>query len=341
MRSAVFTGVRQVSVREAPRPEPGPDEVIVRVRACGICGSDLHTYRAGPRGRTAIPGHEIAGEVAALGERVSGRQPGDRVVVEPLACCHACAACLRGDYQVCRGRVLFGAGQDGGLAEYVRVPAYALFPLPDGLPFTTAALAEPAAVAIHGIRLAEVQAGERVLIQGSGTIGLLSILAAASAGAEVTAAARYPHQIAAARQFGADHVYEASEAGARELAAAAREQPFDAAIETVGGEADTLLQAPALLRAGGRLCVLGVFLHPPRIDALAVVLKEIRVVGAITYGRAPDGIADFDRALALIAAHRQTVETLITHRLPLERVEEAFAVADDKGSHALKVTVIP
>jgi 2-desacetyl-2-hydroxyethyl bacteriochlorophyllide A dehydrogenase len=340
MRAAFYQGPRLVALREAPRPEPGPGEVLVRVRACGICGSDLHRYRGGGLGSGAVPGHEIAGEVAALGPDVAGWEPGAPVAVEPLVTCRACSLCARGDYQLCRKRLLLGVARDGGLAEYVTVPAYTLFPLPANLPFPIGALAEPTAVAVHAVRLLDVQPDERVLVQGSGSIGLLATLVARAAGAQVVATARYPHQAEAASRFGAGRVFPADEAGAKELGDYAAAEPFDAVIETVGGEADTLMQAPALVRPGGRVCVVGIFFQPPRLNAFATVLKEVRLVGAATYGRAA-GVADFTRAIELVAAHRDLLAGLITHRFPLAEVAHAYATADDKASHALKVTVEP
>ncbi len=338
MRAAVYHGPRKVGLRELSVPEPGPGEALVRVRACGICGSDLHRYRAGGPVSGFTPGHEIAGRVARLGPGVDGWGVDTPVVVEPLVTCRACPACVRGDYQICPHRVLLGAQGHGGLADYVLTPAYALYHIPPGLDWPVAALAEPMAVAVHGARLAAVATGERVLVLGSGTIGLLSALVAAEAGAHVTATARYPHQAAMAARCGAARVIPADQT--RELAALARADPFDVVIETVGGEADTLIQAPEIVRPSGRVCVLGVFLRPPPAGALALVLKEVRMIGAITYGRA-GGVADFDRAVALIAAHRGLLASLVTHRRPLDAVAEAYAIADDKTSRALKVTVEP
>jgi threonine dehydrogenase-like Zn-dependent dehydrogenase len=340
VKAAEYGGPRQVGLRDAPVPEPGPGEVVVQVRACGICGSDLHRFRAGGLGAGITPGHEIAGVVAAVGPRVSGWDVGAPVAVEPLVTCRSCDLCAGGNYQLCPERRLLGVAQDGGLAEYVRVPAYALFAAPVDLDMPVLALTEPAAVAIHALRLVDVRAGERVLVQGSGAIGLLSALAAREAGAEVTSTARYPHQVAAATAFGASEVFPADEAGTKDLLAKARTRPFDVVLETVGGESDTLELAPALARPMGRVCVLGVFFHPPRLNAIALVIREVRMIGSITYGRI-NGVADFDLATDLVVRHRATAASLITHRAPLEDITTAYALADDKASLALKVTVEP
>lgn len=340
MRAASYTTVKTVTLVETPQPEPGPGDVLIQVGACGICGSDLHRYRAGGLGGSCTPGHEIAGRIARLGNGVSGWDAGAPVAIEPLVTCRSCPACLRGDYQICPRRLLLGVGADGGLAEFVRVPAYGLFALPPDLPLDTGALAEPVAVAVHGVRLARVARGDRVLVQGSGVIGLLTALVAAEAGATVTATARYPHQAEAAARFGAGRVFPTDAAGTRELDALAAVEPFDIVIETVGGESDTLIHAPRLARPGGTICVLGVFLNPTPLGALGVVVKEQHVVGAITYGRSA-GVADFELAIALLSRHRDLAGSLITHRRTLDQIVDAYALADDKSSKALKVTVLP
>jgi threonine dehydrogenase-like Zn-dependent dehydrogenase len=234
-----------------------------------------------------------------------------------------------------------GARAAGGLADYVRVQVQGLYALPPGLPFDLGALTEPLAVAVHGVRLAGITPGDRVLVQGSGVIGLLATLVAQTQGATVMATARYPHQAEAAARFGAARVFPADGEGSKDLTAFAASEPFDVVLETVGGEADTLVQAPALVRPGGTVGVLGVFFHPPRLNALGLVLNEVRMIGSITYGRAPDGVADFARAVALLEANRALATSLITHRRPLDAIAEAYALADDKSSQALKVTVLP
>lgn len=340
MRAARYDGQRSVTLHEVAEPEPGPGEVLIRVRACGICGSDLHIFRGGGPRRATTPGHELAGEIVALGPGVDGWDLGTPVAIEPWYRCTRCTHCQGDDYQLCAERVLIGGGVDGGLAAYVKAPAYVLHRLPLELSGVEGALAEPMGVAVHGVRLARVAPGDRVLVQGSGVIGLFSTLVAQAAGAHVTATARYPHQAKAATRIGARRVLPADAEGARELSELAAVEPFDVVLETVGGEADTLVQAPALVRSGGTVCVLGLFFQPPRIGAMALVGKEVRVIGSLIYGRA-GGVPDFTRGIDLLAAYHDLAAALITHRRPLDAVAVAYALADDKTSEALKVIVEP
>ncbi len=340
MRAAFCTEPGRLELRELPEPSPGAGEVRLRVRNCGVCGSDLHWYHGGFPPPPVCPGHEISAEVTDLGEGVRDLHPGDRVAVEPLIVCHRCASCRTGNYQLCQEFRLLGTMADGGFADALVMPAYALFRLPAELDWEIGAMTEPMAVCVHAVRLAEVRLGARVLVLGAGTIGLLSAVAARAAGAsEVLVTARHPHQRAAAEMLGA-RVFAATDEGAAELVEAARERPIDVVIETVGGSADTLSQAVQLVRPGGVVSVLGVFSGPVQCSGLLLVVKEVRIVGSLTYGRA--GVkADFDVALELLSAQRERLHTLITHRFPLARIGEGFAAAGDKRSGAIKVTIAP
>lgn len=334
---AAFSGGKErIEVREAPVPSPGPGEVLLRVRACGICGSDLHFYRGElPMIPTISPGHEFAGEVAEVGEGVQGIAAGQRMVVEPLGACRECSYCRVGDYQLCSKRVLVGTFAPGGLAEYVTVPAYTLYPLPDGLDFELAALVEPLAVAVHGLHLVDLSFGERVVVLGSGGIGVMATLAARALGAaEVVATYRYEHQAQAALAAGATRAVHADEA-----AALASEKP-DVVVETVGGRGDTLSQAVGLVRPGGRVCVLGLFTGPVQVNAFAVMLNEVRTVGGFAYCR-PGRQSDFDVALRIIEADPERARGIISHRFPLAEADEAFRTAADKSTASLKVQVQP
>ncbi|MDO8614649.1 MAG: alcohol dehydrogenase catalytic domain-containing protein [Dehalococcoidia bacterium] len=336
MQAAFFAGKEKIELRQTGVPDPAAGEVLVRVRACGICGSDLHFYHgAFPALPNISPGHEIAGEVAAVGEGVAGFAPGQRVVVEPIRSCRDCAYCNAGRYHLCSRRVLLGTFAPGGLAEYVSVPAYTLYPLPDDLDFSVGALVEPLAVAVHGLHLVDLKAGERVLVMGSGTVGVLSALAARALGAgEVLATYRHEHQARAALAAGASRALKEGETGGL------GKEGIDVVVETVGGTAPTLSQALDIVRPGGRVSLLGLFTQPAQVNALGLMLKEARVAGGITYCR-PGQRSDFEVALSILQADPERARAIITHRFPLEEAAQAFATAADKGSGSLKVQVTP
>jgi 2-desacetyl-2-hydroxyethyl bacteriochlorophyllide A dehydrogenase len=336
MRAAFCTAKHTIDVRETDPPRPGPGEVLLRVRACGICGTDLHFYHGNlPAMASVSPGHEFSGEVAELGEGVSGFSPGDRVAVEPLKSCRECAYCRTGRYHICPKHVLLGTFVPGGLAEYAVVPAYTLYPLPDCLDFELGALAEPLAVAVHGLHTVGLTMGERILVMGAGAIGLLAVLAARAAGAaEVIATYRHDHQGRAALAAGADRIVQDSETAGLE------KEGIDVVVETVGGAAATLAQALGIVRPGGRISVLGLFTQPVPLNALSLMLKEVTVAGGITYCR-PGHRSDFDAALAILKSDPERARAIITHRFPLTDASEAFAAAADKSTGALKVQVHP
>lgn len=340
MLAAFCVEAKRFELRDIERPTPGLGEALVRVRSCGICGSDLHFYHGGLPPPAVCPGHEISGEVADVGGEVADLRPGDRVAVEPLVVCGRCPFCRVGDYQLCTHLGIVGNMVDGGFASFIRMPASALFRLPAAVDFEVGALTEPLAVSVHGVRLAGTRMGDRVLVLGAGTIGLMAVAAARAAGAtEVWVTARYPQQAAAARVLGATRVFEGA-AGAVELGAAADEHPIDAVIETVGGAADTLNDALGLVRRGGTICVLGVFTAMPALNALLLLIKEVRVVGSMAYGRS-GARADYDVALQLLAGAPETFRQVVTHRVPLTEIARGFELASDKTAGSIKVAIRP
>jgi L-iditol 2-dehydrogenase len=336
VKAAFIAGKESVHVRETETPAPSSGEALVRVRACGICGTDLHFYHGVfPANPSVSLGHEFSGEIEALGEGVEDFERGHRVVVEPIKRCQGCSSCRTGRYHLCPGRAFLGMVASGGMAEYLTVPAYMLYRLPDEIDFELAALVEPLAVAVHGVHLVDLRMGERVLVLGSGTIGLLSIVAARAAGAgEVLATYRHEHQGQAALVVGATRVVNAEELGSLGKGG------IDVVIETVGGSGATLQQALGFIRPGGRVSVLGVFMGPLQIDGLRLVLNEAKIAAGITYCR-PGPRSDFDVALRILHGNREEMRRLITHRFPLVEAGEAFAAAADKGTKSLKVQVVP
>jgi threonine dehydrogenase-like Zn-dependent dehydrogenase len=338
MRAAFCRQAGRVVVEDAPRPEPGPGEVVVRVRSCGICGSDLHWWHDQMMIPTVCPGHEIAGEVADVGPGVRSLKAGDAVALEGISTCGECRYCVAGDYQLCRRVGLVGITIPGGFAEYVKMPARHCFATPPGVDFPTAALSEPLGVAVHAVRLSGLEIGQRVAILGAGTIGLMAVVAARAGGAgEIVVTARRPQQRAAALALGADRVVDDGDLDG--LIGDAAEAPIDLVIETVGGTAETIQQAAIAARPGGTVCVLGAFSKPPELPALFLLIKELRIIGSFVYGRA-GARADYDIVQDLLARHGATIgKTIVTHRFALADIDEAFRTAADKQTGSIKVTI--
>ncbi len=356
MRRAVSTeDPTRFEIEEYEAEPPGPGEVLLRVRASGICGSDLHSYRDESRwlspeggwqaGRT--PGHEVAGEVAELGEGVQGLAEGQRVALQPRPFCGVCDACRGGRTELCRySPGLFGEQMPGGCSEYLTVPAPNLFPVADDLDFAVAALAEPLAVGVHGHRVAaqldptRPTKGERVAVLGAGPIGLMSVFYASQAGAEVAVTYRYPQQAEAARRLGAAQLFEADGNSEAELLAWAKDHPVDLVMETVGGPAETPGVAVRVARRGGRVLLLGVPSRQVTLPAQAILTKQLRIAATVFYGYI--GMRhDYEIATALLNEHRELLDTLITHRVPLDEVARGYALAADKTSGAIKVSIQP
>jgi L-iditol 2-dehydrogenase len=339
MLAGIYRGKGQVGAERVAVPEPGAGEVRLRVEACGLCGSDLHIFHSEPdRVRAGMTlGHELVGTIDAVGEGVAGWRIGDRATVEPLLSCGRCELCAAGFDNRCREYGLIGLHRPGGFAERVVAQARRLYAVPRRLDSRVAALAEPVAVCVHGLRLGRFDAREPLLVLGAGSIGILTVAVARLWGAtDIAITARHGHQARAARELGASATLDpASIRGA-----APSSTSFPLVVETVGGHADTLLDAAAAVAPGGRIVVLGVFQEEVRLDPWPLLFKEATLTWSLCYTR-PDGAADFDEAVKLLAAHPDLFARVLTHQVPLSEIDRAFALADDKSSGAVKVTVTP
>ncbi|MGE3496621.1 MAG: zinc-binding dehydrogenase [Candidatus Binatia bacterium] len=310
MRAVLFgeNGVELVDV-----PAPAGDGLRVRIRAAGICGSDLHALAEG--GRSVRPGHELSGEL----------DDGTPVAIEPLLSCGVCAFCTAGDYNLCRApqAAIFGVSRDGGMAEEIAVPARCLVPLPRGVRVQDACLIEPLAVAVHGFRKIGLRGGQRVAVVGGGAIGLCAVAAARSAGAEVGLVARYEPQRAAGERLGA----------------VPAQGEYDVVAECAGTESAAQV-ACALAKPGGVLLMPSIHWQGLALPGLEMLEKELRLQPSLTYGRHAAG-RDIDGAAALLSAHPEIAAALITHRLPLTAAADAFRIAADHRGGAIKVVLEP
>ncbi len=331
MRRAVWT-TDGLSVTEVDPGPLAPGWVRLQVAACGICGSDLHTWHgSAPRPLGTAPGHELAGTIldgpAGLADVL--------YAVSPNVSCGECPFCRTGQTHLCdraAGRGL-GIGADGGLAEQVDAPRENLAPVSTDDP-VVASLTEPLAVALRGVSLADPRPDSRVLVLGAGSIGLSAALLARDRVTEVAITARHPHQAEAARSMGVTVL------GEHEGIAWAKDRGADVVIESVGGAASTLDDAVKACRKGGTIVMLGVFTAPRPVDLTKLMLKELRLQGSFCYGSTPRG-PEYDAAAALTGRYADELGTMTTHQFDLTGVADAFATADDKTSGAIKVSVVP
>lgn len=348
MQGVVRRGPREVELVELAEPALERGTALIKIRACGICGSDLHSYR---RGNREDPpgywwGHEAAGEVVELLPH-AGETPrvkvGDLVTVDPplARACGRCGWCLEGAPVHCENK-RGGADWTGMYAPIAKRDVRGLFPLPASMDARAGALVEPLAVSVHAVRLAGMKAGARVAVLGAGTIGLTALVAAKGLGAAaVYVTARYPHQAAMARELGADKVLPEDPAESEEvLSEFSSGAMADLVIETVGGTAGTVNQSFRLVRRRGTVAILGLFEQPMPLEVGRALNREATAVFPLCYGSF-GGVPDFQVAIDLIASGKTGITQLATHQFALADAAEAFRTADDKGSKSVKVLLTP
>ena len=336
MKAIVFREPGRFVIEERPEPEVGPQDILVKVDACGVCGTDLHIFKGEHFVEfPVIPGHEYAGEVVDAGSEVVHLAPGDRVAVDPNITCGVCRFCRRGQIHFCENLTALGVNMDGGFAEYSLVPVKQAYPLPPELPTETAALVEPVACCAHGIDLAEIAVGDDVLVMGAGPIGLIIAQLARLAGARrVIVSEPHERRRALALELGAEAAIDPMNQDAREEVLKATDVGADVVIECVG-LAETAEQAVGLARRGGTVLLFGVT-NPEavaRIKPYDVFLRELTIRGSF--------INPFthSRAIGLLAAGKLRVAPLISHRLPLSDFGAALSLAGTP--EAAKILIRP
>ena len=310
---AVRSGNGGVSVVDLDGP-PGVGEVL-EMQATSICASDLSYIRFGS---TNVLGHELAGR----------RGDGTPVVVEAIYGCLECDQCRRGAYNLCptHAQRALGIFADGGMAEQFRAPPERMVDVPLGLDLRDACLVEPASVSWHALRLADTGPGTNVAVVGAGALGLLAVAGARRMGAaEVVLEARHPHQREAGERLGA--------------VAGGTRHTYEVVVEAAGSQ-ESLARCGELVAPGGTIVVLGVHFGPVQLDWLPLFNKEARVIPSLGYC-AHDGVREMDEAAAMLAQDPEIARALITHRFPLEDAEEAFRVAADRGTGAIRVVLEP
>jgi L-iditol 2-dehydrogenase len=346
MNAARLHGPRDVEVERIPVPAPpGPGRALLRVNTTGICGSDLHSYQDARIGDTAIEaplvlGHEFSAVVEAAGPEAldGGHDPlrvGARVAVDPAQPCGRCESCDQGHPNLCSRLHFCGNFPDGGsLCEWIVMPARSCYPVPDALDDTQAALVEPLGVALHAVDLAKVRVGDTVAVLGAGAIGLLILqLVRLSGAAAVFVSDKFPWRLAVAERWGAVPICCDSEDPVAAVARATGRRGVDVAIEAAWADR-SVGQAAEMARLGGRVVLVGI----PGDDRLAMPHSTARRKGlTIRLCRRMKHV--HARAIELIHSGRVDVASLVSHRFPLARAPEAFAMNASYSGDVVKVVI--
>ena len=341
MRIAKIVAPREIRLEEAPVPVPGSGELLLRIRAVGLCGSDLYYYVHGRIGELEFPvghvlGHEVAGVVEALGPDAKGPAPGTPVVVDPAIPCGGCRYCIAGHPNLCRQLKFFGSPPThGALCEYLTHPAHLVFPLPEGTTLPVGAVSEALGVAIHAVDLAHLRLGDSVAVFGCGPIGLLIARVAQLGGANpVLTSEPLSHRREAASLFGAATAFDPDR---DDVVRAIRERTggdgVDVAFEAAGSETATV-QAMDAVRPGGTVLLLGYW------EADRVTIPGIRAMRkGLTIRFVRRMKHTFPRALELVRLGLVNLPALISHEFKLSDVAEAFARAEKRSPAFLKTVI--
>src|SRR5882762_420008 len=342
MKALLLSTYRHLEIAEVATPVLNPGEVLIRVAACGICGSDVHGYD-GSSGRRIPPivmGHEAAGRIAALGAGVTGWSEGDRVTFDSTVYCGACQHCARGEVNLCDQRQVLGVScpeyrRAGAFAEYVAVPARIVHPLPDSFAFADAAMLEAVAVAIHAVSLVEIPSGSTALVLGAGTIGLLVLQALRVAGCSwVLVADIDASRLKLAADLAATEVFLAETdpvARALELTNGAG---VDLAVEAVGRR-ETVSVAIGSVRKGGSVILVGNISPEATLPLQTVVTRQIRLQGSCA------SAGEYPRAIELMAKGAIQVKPLITAIAPLAEGPQWFERLYAREPNLMKVVLTP
>ena len=334
MRAAVFRGAGRIEVCNVAVPRPGPDEALLRVHYCGICGSDVAAFRTGMYEPGLIIGHEFSGAIVGLGNGVRGWRRGEEVAVNGAVPCAACLFCRRNLPSLCDDLLMPGVTLNGGMAEYAAVPARSLHRLPLGLSTRRAALAEPLAVVLHGIRRSAFRIGDRPLVVGAGPIGLLSVQCLQWLGAsEVFVSEKNPARAALARQLGATAVFDP---GRVDLAVELAERTAGRGPEIIflcTGSGDAFEAATALLGKGGQILLVGRAVEELKLDGLTLVLHELNVQGSYL------GHHEFPEALDALVRGLVAVEPLISREIGLDNLVPEGLEALQEETAVVKILV--
>lgn len=339
MKAAVYyAGEKKLRIEEWPRPVPGQGEVLVKITACGVCHTDLHylehgvpTFKKPP----LVLGHEGAGVVEEVGPGADGLKKGQRVLIPAVISCGRCEYCRRGRENICSSMEMFGNNRDGCYAEYVTAPAKDLFVMPDSIPLEEGCvIADALSTPYHAVKnRGQVQVGEVAVVLGCGGVGINVVQIASAAGAVVIAVDVADRKLQWAKEFGASEIYNPSGRDAlKELRKLTSGGP-DIIFEAIGKPA-TIQLAYDLVRPGGRVCVIGYTAETLPFSPAKLMYREVSIFGSLGCR-----LVDYPPLIRLVEKGKLNCRRLVTHRFPLERIDEAFELM--KSGESLRSVVLP
>ncbi len=342
MKAARLETEGRIEIVEIERPGVGPDDVLIEVAYAGVCGSDLHSFEGSHpfRKPPTVLGHELSGTIVEVGSNVGAQKAlaiGDQVTVMPYIHCRHCAMCQRGHTNICLNKTVPGIkGWIGTFADYFVAPAAVTYRLGPNTDLKLGALAEPLAVAVHSADQGRVTQGDRVLVLGAGTIGLLSGVAARQMGASVVAITDlYEHNLEVGRALGFDSTYQADRADLVEAIRTDHPDGFDVLFLTAGA-ASTVVQALSLAQRRARIVATALFSRAVTLDLGPITLGEMELVGTQIYTD-----ADYQRALRWLDEGAYPLEQLIDHVLPLDEAQAALEMLASRSQDAIKILLRP
>jgi 2-desacetyl-2-hydroxyethyl bacteriochlorophyllide A dehydrogenase len=333
MKALRLVRLGHLELQDLPDPEVKDSDVLIRLRAAGICGTDLHIFRHGFPGVTlpVVLGHEFAGEIVEVGQAVTEFQVGERVTAENVVSCGQCRLCRSGRYEICPQAVGPGFSYDGAMAEYLAVPARTVHRVPDTLSWREAAAIEPAANALWAVERGRVNQGDHVAILGDGFIGLAMVRVARLMGAEVAMVGHHDFRLGLAAQLGASLcTNSAREDPITPILSWSGGEGCDVVIEAAGG-ARALRQALELVCPGGRVVMFGLPDKSQAVDLSKVVLSELELLGALGHPNR------WQATISLMGRGQLDIAPLLTHAFTLEQGPEAFFKSESRADDCIKV----
>lgn len=334
MKALQFFGTKDLRFVDLPEPQVKENEVLLKVKKVGICGTDLHIYKGGMNVPTPlVMGHECVGDIVKVGSDVATIKVGDRAVAEHVIGCGKCIYCEQGKRNLCKNPTVIGLQKPGALAEYLVIPEELVYKLPDELSYDDGVLVEPLSIAVYAVRKAGVDVGDEVAVVGQGPVGLLVDYVAKASGGTVFGFDKHDNRLIYAQNE--EYIYKGYNIAEENFLDSFKKEAIDGAnivFEVVGSDSSAEL-ALELARPGGKVLILGVFEHNVMINMMNIVRKELQVYGSWTC------IFSFEQTMLFLKSQKLDANKFITHRYSFSDAIKAFEEASTDKSNRIKTVI--